>query len=300
MLLKDPYKVRRSGLGILRVISDEAIIELLGYFGGKELANILKLSRALYVFCNYSDLWRDLTLRTFDGNVDFDCTWKDTFSRMTIAMLNENARENKLCFSPHKPIKVSNMFCNVLHRSWTCHTCDLQYACPGFYDKCEIPRRDATTLTTEEFVNEYESKNKPVIIKNATNEWKSMKLWNSIYLSNKCRKNKFRATSATAPLAANFSMKEYFQYSSQTKEEAALYLFDRDFTNIDDLGLDYEVPSYFNPKMASHGTDLFHAFGEAKRPDYRWLIAGDIMIYFFQFVFVILDIIFRILFIIIS
>ena len=52
MLLKDPYKVRRSGLGILRVISDEAIIELLGYFGGKELANILKLSRALYVFCN--------------------------------------------------------------------------------------------------------------------------------------------------------------------------------------------------------------------------------------------------------
>ena len=44
---------------------------------------------------------------------------------------------------------------------------------------------------------------------------------------------------------------------------------------LDDLGLDYEVPSYFNPKMTSHGTDLFHAFGEAKRPDYRWLIAGN-------------------------
>lgn len=271
--------MRRSGLGILRIISDEAVIELLGYFDGKELANILKLSRVLYVFCNYTDLWRDLTLRKFHGSVDFDYTWKDTFAKMTTALINEKPGREIVKYFPHKPIKMSNIFCNVLHRSWTCHTCDLEYACPGFYNQCEIPRRDALSMTSEEFVNEYEKINKPVIIKNATNDWKSMKSWNSIYLSNKCNNNKFRATSATAPLAANFTMKEYFQYSSQIKEEAALYLFDRNFTNINDLGLDYDVPSYFNSNIATHGTDLFRVFGEAQRPDYKWLIAGRICNY---------------------
>ena len=152
MLLKDPYYVRRSGLGLLRIISDEAVLEFLGYFSGKELANILQLSRILYVLCNYSDLWRDLTLRTFHGNVDFINTWKDTYSKMTIALLNENNHNNgidkqQLIFTPHTPIKVKDIFCNILHRSWTCHTCDLEYACPGFYNKCEIQRRDAENMS---------------------------------------------------------------------------------------------------------------------------------------------------------
>ena len=58
-----------------------------------------------------------------------------------------------------------------------------------------------------------------------------------------------------------------------------------------------EVPSYFNPKMTSHGTDLFHAFGEAKRPDYRWLIAGNSWYISFLFVLVIFNIIFLMSFI---
>jgi hypothetical protein len=265
--------VRRRGLGLLGVISDEAVLEILSFLDGRELSMTLKVSRAFYVYGNYSDLWRDLTLRKFDGSVDFISTWKDTFSKMTSAKAPGSS--SKVAeFLPHKPIKVENMFCNVLYRSWTCHNCDLQYACPGFYDKCGVARLDATELTTESFVEDFEMKNKPVIISNATTHWPSMKNWNSKYLIDKCKHKKFRATSATAPEAASFTMEEYFKYSAQTKEEAALYLFDRNFTTLGGLGDDYDVPSYFNSATSLHGTDLFRVFGEKQRPDYRWLIAG--------------------------
>jgi hypothetical protein len=272
LLLKDPYVVRKRGLGVLRVMSDEAVLELLSFLNGYELAAVLKVSRVLYVYANYSDLWRDLTLRNFDGFVDYTCSWKDTFSKMMVSIVNTKGGDLK--FEPHIPIKVANMFCNILHRSWTCHTCDLENACPGFFDVCGVARRDANDMSCEVFVDEYEAKNIPVIIRNAAEHWPSMKCWNPSYLAAKCREKKFRATSATAPLAATFTMDEYFKYSAQTKEEAALYLFDRDFTSVGGLGDDYDVPSYFNSNNAQHGTDLFHVFGEKQRPDYRWLIAG--------------------------
>ena len=272
--------MRRRGLGLLGVISDEAVLEILSFLDGRELSMILKVSRAFYVYGNYSDLWRDLTLRKFDGTVDFISTWKDTFSKMTSAKVTGSSSNIAEAFLPHIPIKVENMFCNVLYRSWTCHTCDLRYACPGFYDKCGVARMDATELSTESFVENFEMKNRPVIISNATTHWPSMKNWNSKYLIDKCKHKKFRATSATAPEAASFTMEEYFKYSAQTKEEAALYLFDRNFTTLGGLGDDYDVPSYFNSATSLHGTDLFRLFGEKQRPDYRWLIAGTIYLNF--------------------
>lgn len=279
LLLRDPYVVRKRGLGVLRVMSDEAVLELLSFLDGNELAAVLKISRAFYVYANYSDLWRDLTLRNFDGCFDYTCTWKDTFSKMMVDRVNSGG--NKLQFEAHRPIKVANMFCNVLHRSWTCHTCDLENACPGFFDACGVTRRNAEDMSTEVFVNEFESKNIPVIIRNAAEHWISMKCWNPNYLTAKCKDKKFRATSATAPLAASFTMEEYFKYSTQAKEEAAMYLFDRDFTSVGGLGDDYDVPSYFNSSKSQHGTDLFHVFGEKQRPDYRWLIAGEERFFWF-------------------
>jgi hypothetical protein len=274
LLKKDPYAVRRNGLGILGKITDEAILELLSYLNGDELVRIHQLSRPLYVYTNYSDLWRDLTLRKFSDGFVFVNTWKDTFVKAMLIETDTKLGRVHRTFTPHLPIKVSNMYSNILHRSWICHTCDFQYACPGFFNDCGVPRRDAKDMKTEQFVTEFEMKNKAVIIKNAATEWPSLHRWTPEYLISQCKQKKFRATSATAPLAANFSMEEYFQYSSQTREEAALYLFDRDFISKGDLGSDFKVPDYFNSDLAEHGTDLFHVFGKERRPDYRWLIVG--------------------------
>jgi hypothetical protein len=137
-----------------------------------------------------------------------------------------------------------------LHRVWVCHTCNLEQACHGFYKHNDIDICDANDLSLDRFIDEYEMKNKPVIIKNAINHWPSMGKWNTGYLSRACGEKKFRATSATAPVAATFTMEEYFAYAAQTHEEAPLYLFDRDFHAVAGLGADYDVPVYFNPRTA--------------------------------------------------
>jgi hypothetical protein len=155
-----------------------------------------------------------------------------------------------------------------------CRACDFEYACPGFYKNDDIPRRKASELSVEDFVKEFELPNRPLLISGAISDWPASKKWNPEYLSRTCGQRTFRATSATAPVAANFTMQQYFDYAAQTKEEAALYLFDRDFTAVPALADDFEVPKYFNPQIAKHGTDLYGLLGEKQRPDYRWLIAG--------------------------
>ena len=248
LLLNDPHKVRRQGLGRLNV-ADAPLLELLSFFDAEELARFMLLSRAAYVFANHLDLWRDLTLRRWNGSVDFVGTWRDTFVRMLGRERGgDDAVKN---FQPHVPIRVTNIFSDVLHRCWVCHTCEFEYACPGFYSHNDIPRRDANDLSVDAFIDEYEMLNKPVIISNAVNHWVAMQTWSPTTLINLCQNKKFRATSATAPVAATFTMEQYFSYAAQTREEAAMYLFDRDFHAVGNLGTHYDIPRYFNPAIAN-------------------------------------------------
>lgn len=69
------------------------------------------------------------------------------------------------------------------------------------------------------------------MITNACKNWESLSKWTDEYLIQECKKARFRATSATAPEAATFTMNEYAQYMSQVQEEVPLYLFERDFLN---------------------------------------------------------------------
>ncbi len=174
----------------------------------------------------------------------------------------------------HNPIVVAGVYSDLLHRSWASRMCDLTTACPGFYNPCEVPRVSRSKMPVEHFLLIYESKNKPVIITDIVTEWTAYKMWgNWEYLEEKSGNKTFRATSATASLAAQFSLSQYRKYCESAKEEAPLYFFDRDFLNSIGVSSDYDIPEYFDP-IADHGTDLFRLFGEHRRPDYRWLIIG--------------------------
>lgn len=188
----------------------------------------------------------------------------------------------------HVPLKVDGIYSNLLHRAWVCHTCDLSSACPGFHTHDDVPRADAATLTREAFVRDFERPNRPVVITRAAElaGWRALEAWSPEHLAGVGGDQTFRATSATAPVAATFTLREYFRYASQTREEAPLYLFERDFCRAaPSLGSDYSVPSFFAPEQQPqqeeqhqpeqrHHADLFRLLGETARPDYRWLIAG--------------------------
>jgi len=272
---------RRRGLGAaLNGMSDEALIELMSFLGPQELALLSQCSRALYVYAHHSDLWRDLTLRTFpDEIVKYRDSWKETF-------VSTWHRKNGLgAHARHVPIKVTGIYSNMLHRSWACHSCDLESACPGFYAfSNDIPKLDVNDLSLGDFVKEFECKNRPVVLRGAVSKWPAFSKWSSSYLSLVGKGSKFRATSATAPLAATFTLEEYFNYANQAREEAPLYLFERDFCRlVPELQDDFAVPPYFDPGNkgeadpalpSSYRTDLFRVFGDQARPDHRWLICG--------------------------
>lgn len=310
-------------------LTDETIGELLSFLSGSDLVNVIQVSRALYCHGHNSDLWRDITLREFDGKgIKFNNTWKDTYMYTRVqSRADQGNATKKLTLHNHVPIRVAGIFSNYLHRSWSCRTCDLETACPGFHKLSDIPIRLASDLSVEQFIEQYEIPNKPVVIRGAmydpsdaeaTKQGTSascspcpaLSKWTNEYLIEKCGPtSRLRATSAGAPLPAHFTAKEYFQYAADVKEEAPLYLFERNFSKIaPDLLQDYEIPKYFrgttrcstaaepvvstpaqikpsnapvvlntaslsNPELV-YETDLFKLLGEQARPDYRWLVAG--------------------------
>jgi hypothetical protein len=255
--------VRSRGLGVIRRLGDVALLELLGFLDGQTLARVLCVSRTLYAFGHHNDIWRDLVLRSFPS-FSYDRTWKDTFAQ-TFAKHAGGA-----AVPVHSPIRMSGVFSDALHRPWCCRSYELK---PEWLKLDNLPRR--SKLSVEEFLAEYEVPNKPVVLTDVVNQWPAFKNWEKPYLIENGDKQRarFRTTSTTCPVAADFSVEQYLLYAEQAQEETPLYLFERGFARkAPGLAADYEEPPYFHPD-AKHGTDLFRLLG-SRRPDHKWLIMG--------------------------
>lgn len=264
-LEEDPrvLATRSRGLGAMRVLTDDMVLEVLSSLTSTDLSATAKVSRAMYCYSHHSDIWRDLVLRRSRGRgIQFNATWKDTYGHMYISD-----------YKTHAPIRINGIYSDLLYRSWMSHTFDLEKHCPGILKHSDIERVDAKDLSLDAFLELYEVPNIPLIITNGLSHWKALSKWNREYIAKVSGDQLFRATSATAPLTADFTMEQYFQYASQCKEEVPLYLFERNFCANPVLKDDYDVPKYFNSDVYP-GTDLFRFFGEHRRPDHKWLIAG--------------------------
>lgn len=266
--------VRQNGLGRFNCINDdELLMELLSFLSFREVVALNRVSRAFYVYSMHNELWRDIMLRSRKDDFFFYHTWKDTFAS-TYSKENDttSAKSSISLPCPHKPLRINGIYSHALHRSWICRNINLQSECRHFLLD-NIERTEASDLSCWEFVNKYERQNIPLIIKGVVNKWPAYEKWSNEYLSEKCGDFNFRATSATAAGAANFTMKQYVQYAENTNEEAPLYLFERDFNSISSLRDDYSVPTYYSPD-AEHGADLFRLLGDRERPDFKWLVVG--------------------------
>lgn len=300
-----PDHVRSTGLGILRCLNDEQILMLLSFLTGDDLGRWVQASRFAYVAGHHDELWRDLTLRSADAekrSINFHKKWRDTYVLHECRAIKEAGHSNDSTdaeeksnkedaekvetvespsdlpahFCPHKAIKISGIYSDTFYRSWLCRSFELN---PSWLSTETIDRVDASNMTSERFLNDYEIANKPVIIYNATNNWPAIQKWNRQYLIDQTQHVTFRATSGAAPLPSSFTMSSYAKYCDGAAEEAPLYLFDRTFTQTVPHLLDDFVPSlkqtlpYLSPD-APHGHDLFSLLGEGRRPDYRWIIVG--------------------------
>lgn len=188
------HQTRRIGLGNLHyIVSDEIIIDIISFLSYLDICHISIVSRAFYVYSNYSDIWRNLTLINWENKaIRYHYTWHETFIHMWMSEHGINSS-----FPRIKPIKINYFYSNFLFRAFSCHSYDIMTACPTFMSYSNI-NTISCHLSIEEFQQEYENKNIPVILKQYAKDWNACKSWNKDYLIQSCEKSlTFRATSAT-------------------------------------------------------------------------------------------------------
>lgn len=153
-------------------------------------------------------------------------------------------------------VRVQGFYSDLLYQPWHCATADLQ---PEWLEVSNVDRR--RNLSPAAFREEYELKNKPVVLVDGAAKWPALKKWSMESLE--------AAFAGKDIIAGNYPMPfpTYSAYAHNTIDEMPLYLFDKDFvTKAPQLAKDFSVPSVFNE-------DLFSVLGTS-RPDYRWLIVG--------------------------
>eukprot|EP00041_Stephanoeca_diplocostata_P010089 m.160232 g.160232 ORF g.160232 m.160232 type:complete len:525 (+) comp18015_c0_seq5:399-1973(+) len=243
---------RKQGLGMLSVLSDELLLEILGHLDNmRDLCSFVCVSSQCYVLGHVPDLWREIVLSLCEQSgkgFNFIYTWKDTAIRMI---------KPHVALRAHQPCAFRPYYSDYLFQSWLCASLQIP---TSWLSVDNIDRR--SSLSQHDFIKEYEVPNRPVLISDVVTSWPAFNKWNLDYLISATHGQEFEA----GPV--RMSPKAYWQYASSVEEESPLYLFDPDFADkVPALGRDYTVPEYFSE-------DLFKVLGADKRPHHRWLIVG--------------------------
>lgn len=241
------FNSRNSGLGALQILTDELVLEILGFLDGAHLGVLATVSKSFYVFTNHEPLWRNLVLDNLVGGFLYNGSWKSTY---VAAFYPSFACAGSLV------LNVRDFYSDYLFQSWLCANLEMK---SEWLERDNITRRKGISI--EDFVLNFEEPNRPVLLEGCLDNWVALEKWNRNYLIETCGDVKF----SVGPV--EMKLEDYFRYSDLVREERPLYLFDPKFgEKVPKLGLEYDVPVYFKE-------DLFSVLGN-ERPDYRWIIIG--------------------------
>ncbi|ETN42916.1 uncharacterized protein HMPREF1541_02074 [Cyphellophora europaea CBS 101466] len=258
--LKHPLGVRPSGnalidgqnglsatsaMGSFGMLPDGLMLSMLEYLEARSLAMLGSTCRALFAYCSFDQLWRDLAVEA-QADVPWPGSWRSCQRKLPDAKLPS--------------IDCQMLYSDALHRPFLCSQIDLNPYASTIPVSNTLPRlRD---LSTVEFNQKWTGK--PFILTEPVKHWKVYREWSLEQLRATYSDTTFRAE------AVDWPMERYLAYMSTTRDESPLYLFDRAFVEKMDLSVgpdgDYEPPSCFQE-------DLFSIL-DKQRPDHRWLIIG--------------------------
>ena len=119
------------------------------------------------MFGHHDELWRTLALNYLQGDFQFADSWKSTLGRKLLGKR----------FPGHRPLTVKGLYSDLLFQPWLCATVGVL---PEWLEVSNIERRD--NLTLESFIDEYERRNRPVIVTDVVKHWPAFKKWNRGYL----------------------------------------------------------------------------------------------------------------------
>lgn len=202
-------------------------------------------------------------------------TWKGSWKRTALL-----SKERQVPW-PYQRLALQGFFSGLLYARWyRSHVPLDQYRSlsgpPG------IDKRSGLSL--QEFIEEYETPNKPVILTDVVPGWPAYKEWQMPRLLEVYGDTLFK-TNGTGPDGHCFKMtlKNYYAYMRGNRDEKPLYMFDNKFFQRAPAMLnDYEVPKYFKEDLFEcnsfqrnkTGLNSLADMTQEDRPDYRWILIG--------------------------
>ncbi|KAL9642242.1 hypothetical protein ABK040_007242 [Willaertia magna] len=297
--------IREKGLGSLQNIPDEGLIEyIFPFLTIQELCLLSSISRTFLVLSEDDRLWRQFTFNYFEGNFQYEISWKFTFVKTCFENLQNNLNDLNSLQNSLQNVKFKNLkkntftnYTSTLYTKWSRSNFEMnQFDLPySHIEKIPVER-----LTFEEFTNNYNKIQKPVIITNLINNWKAFKEWQINNFLDKYGNVEFKTDQMVNHFFPHFSeiyknylkdkkegndlqkydhvrrqhnlkmkFKNYFKYMKENKDENPIYIFDSKFGEKDERLLnEYEIPFYFKE-------DFFElCLPKEDRPLFRWLVIG--------------------------
>ncbi|PQM35825.1 F-box protein [Prunus yedoensis var. nudiflora] len=139
---------RNTGLGNLQTLTDELVLEVLGFLGGAHLG-----------------FW---PLLLYNGS------WKSTY----IAAHYPSFDVSNICVSG---LRVRDFYSDYLFQSWLCANLEMK---PEWLQRDNIIRRRG--ISVEEFISDFEEPNKPVLLEGCMDNWVALEKWDRDYLVQVC------------------------------------------------------------------------------------------------------------------
>ncbi|EGD80683.1 hypothetical protein PTSG_01273 [Salpingoeca rosetta] len=280
---------RNESLGDFAIFGDEELLLVLEYLHPRDLCKLACVSRYLRAFASHDELWQAHCEQLFQARpFSYATNWKTSYMRACArggcdevsqgACHDSTSTDSSGSQPPQQSAQPEHhqqgqeqdeeqeqeghatdlaVYSDYLYSSWFYAAACID---PSWLEEETMPRIE---LSPAEFQAQYESKQKPVILKGLAKSWPAFKLWPDGGIKSVCPKNTlFKAGTFNVTLDA------FDTYSPHQCDQRPLYIFDKHFADkCPQLGQQYSVPEHFS-------TDLFSSIEGANRPNYRWLIVG--------------------------
>uniref|UniRef100_A0A6B2L0W0 JmjC domain-containing protein n=1 Tax=Arcella intermedia TaxID=1963864 RepID=A0A6B2L0W0_9EUKA len=271
-------------MGDLSVWDDLAIVECLGHLNALSLRAFGCCSRWTYALSNTEELWMNLILQEGYSKFTFHSSWKGTYLKKEINWMDSVVLKDVVSDFLHNKWYFSvvdmNLWAEDIRKEYEQRKGDLNH--DAFFKF--IDRRDSS-LTTEQFIEEYETPGIPVIFTDSMKDWPANSGWTKEKLVKKYGDSTFTLDQqvydpkTNSSQHARMTMGGYFNYIDVLSgtEETPIYLFDPAFGEEDpELLQDYQIPKYFPQDLMEviGPVSRTQSNGELIRPDFRWLLIG--------------------------
>ncbi|NER82534.1 MAG: cupin-like domain-containing protein [Leptolyngbya sp. SIO1D8] len=130
-----------------------------------------------------------------------------------------------------------------------------------------------SNLSYQEFVEEYASVGKPVIMTGVTNSWEAAKKWNYNFFKEQYGSRKCSVRNCQEKHLVYMTVSDYMDYMISDDRSEILYMAGNSLWNYPELLKDYEIPVYFPDWMDKFPRKFTRTLLQATKP-MRWLFIG--------------------------